>query len=142
MGTEVLVNDDGTTRDQFFPTLSVGEGNTVSAAWYDRRDDPNNILVDYYQRLSYDGGVTWEPSVRVSDVSTPIYLDPNLATCYHGDYDTQVQTETAALIQWSDDRRTSTTRTTTPMSIWTPRRSVCCGNPRHPRPRPGSAATT
>jgi hypothetical protein len=34
-----------------------------------------------------------------------VYLDPNLATCYHGDYDTQVQTETAALIQWSDDRR-------------------------------------
>jgi len=104
--TEVLVNDDGTDRDQFFPTLSVGQNNTVSAAWYDRRDDPNNTLVDYYQRLSYDGGVNWEPSVRISDVSTPIYLDPNLAGCYHGDYDTQVQTETAALIQWSDDRRT------------------------------------
>ena len=62
--------------------------------------------MDYYQRLSYDGGVTWEPSVRVSDVATPIYLDPNLAGCYHGDYDTQVQTDTAVLIQWSDDRRT------------------------------------
>ena len=104
--TEVLVNDDGTTRDQFFPTLSVGANNTVSAAWYDRRDDPNNTLVDYYQRLSYDGGVTWGPSIRISDVSTPIFLDSNLATCYHGDYDTQLQTETAALIQWSDDRRT------------------------------------
>jgi len=102
---EVLVNDDGTTRDQFFPSLSVGATNAVSVAWYDRRDDPNNILVDYYQRLSYDGGVTWQASTRISDVSTPIYIDPNLANCYHGDYDTQVQTETAALIQWSDDRR-------------------------------------
>ena len=66
---------------------------------------PSNTLLDYYQRLSYDGGVTWQPSVRISDVSTPVYIDPNLATCYHGDYDTQVQTETSALIQWSDDRR-------------------------------------
>ena len=102
---EVLVNDDGTTQDQFFPTLSVGAGNVVSVAWYDRRNDPGNMLVDYYQRLSYDGGATWEPSVRLSDVSTPIHLDGNLATCYHGDYDTQVQTETTALMQWSDDRR-------------------------------------
>jgi hypothetical protein len=103
--TELLVNDDGTTRDQFFPTLSVGATNAVSVAWYDRRNDAANTMVDYYQRTSFDGGDTWGPSVRVSDVSTPIYLDPNLATCYHGDYDTQVQTETEALIQWSDDRR-------------------------------------
>ena len=44
-GTEVLLNDDGTTRDQFFPTLSVGASNVVSAAWYDRRHDPNNTLL-------------------------------------------------------------------------------------------------
>jgi len=101
---EVLVNDDGTTRDQFFPSLSVGAGNIVSVAWYDRRLDPSNLNLDYYQRFSFDGGTTWEPSVRVSDVSTPVYLDPNLATCYHSDYDTQVQGALSALLQWSDDR--------------------------------------
>ncbi len=101
---EVRLNDDSTTTDQFYPTLSVGSSNVVSAAWYDRRHDPANLLVDYYQRFSFDGGATWGASTRLSDVSTPIFLDNALATCYHGDYDTQVQTATHVLVQWSDDR--------------------------------------
>ena len=103
-GPEVRLHDDTTTTDQFFPTLSVGASNVVSATWYDRRLDPNNLLVDHFQAFSFDGGLTWQPSERLSDVSTPIYLDPNLATCYHGDYDTHVQTETHAVTQWADDR--------------------------------------
>ncbi len=103
-GPEIRLHDDATTSDQFFPTLSVGAGNIVSATWYDRRLDPNNLLVDSFQTFSYDGGVTWEASQRISDVSSPVYLDPNLATCYHGDYDTHVQTSTHAVTQWSDDR--------------------------------------
>ncbi len=103
---EVRVNDDGTTTDQFFPTMSVGETGQISIAWYDRRNDTtDNLLVDYYQRMSLDGGVTWDqPSVRLSDVSSPIFLDTNLATCYHGDYDTQVQTSSHVVAQWADDR--------------------------------------
>ena len=101
---EVRINDDATTNDQFFPTLSVSPTNIVSVAWYDRRLDGSNFMQDYYHRFSFDGGSTFEPSERLSDVSTPIYIDPNLAACYHGDYDQNIQTETAALMQWSDDR--------------------------------------
>ena len=103
-GPEVRLHDDSTSSDQFFPSLSVGAGNTVSATWYDRRLDADNLLIDTYHAFSYDGGFTWEASQRLSDVSTPIYLDPNLATCYHGDYDTHIQTATHAVTQWSDDR--------------------------------------
>ncbi|MEM9595194.1 MAG: choice-of-anchor J domain-containing protein [Acidobacteriota bacterium] len=102
---EIQLNDDGTTTDQFFPSMSVGATGIVTTAWYDRRNDvANNLMIDYYQRTSFDGGATFQPSVRLSDVSTPVALDGNLAACYHGDYDTQIQTETAALIQWADDR--------------------------------------
>ena len=103
-GPEIRLHDDVSTSDQFFPTLSVGASNTVSATWYDRRLDSANLLIDYYQAFSFDGGLTWQPSQRISDVSTPVYLDPNLAACYHGDYDTHIQTETHAVTQWSDDR--------------------------------------
>ncbi|RLE20000.1 MAG: hypothetical protein DRJ65_19160 [Acidobacteria bacterium] len=104
--TEIRVNDDTTTTDQFFPSMSVGASGQVSIAWYDRRNDAtDNLLVDYYQRMSFDGGVTWnQPSVRLSDVSSPIHLDNELATCYHGDYDTQIQTESYVVAQWADDR--------------------------------------
>ena len=103
-GAEVLLNDDGTTRDQFFPTISAGPTGRVVSTWYDRRLDANNLLFDYYMRVSHDGGTTWQPSLRVSDVSSPVYIDPALAACYHGDYDQQVQDAGFAYIGWSDDR--------------------------------------
>ena len=105
-GPEVLLNDDGTTTDQFFPTISAGPGGRIISTWYDRRlDTANNLLFDYYMRASDDGGVTWQASVRVTDGSSGVVLDPNLATCYHGDYDQQVQTAGTVLVQWSDDRQ-------------------------------------
>ena len=105
-GPEVLLNDDGTTTDQFFPTISAGPGGRIVSTWYDRRlDTANNLLFDYYMRASDDGGVTWQASVRVTDGSSGVVLDPNLATCYHGDYDGQVQTAGTVLVQWSDDRQ-------------------------------------
>jgi hypothetical protein len=102
--TEVQLNDDGTLRDQFFPTISAGPTGRLVATWYDRRLDSGNLLFTYWMRSSEDGGATWSPSVQVSDVQSPVYLDPNLATCYHGDYDQQKQLGDTAYIQWSDDR--------------------------------------
>ncbi len=105
---EIKVNDDATTTDQYQPSLSVGEGNVLAVGYYSRQNDvANNLLLDYYSRVSYDGGVTWQPSTRLSDVSTSVVLDPNLATCYHGDYDTQTHRPGAAQYRWSDDRTTA-----------------------------------
>ena len=105
-GTEVQLNDDATTNDQFFATLSVGATNVVSTSWYDRRDDAGNLRFKRFERMSFDGGVTFGASQQISDSDSPVVLDPNLATCYHGDYDTQIQTPSAAVEVWSDDRGT------------------------------------
>lgn len=107
--TERRLNDDLTDTDQWNPSLSVGPDNTVVAAWYDRRLDPTqNHLFDYFKRISRDGGLSWEPCVRVSDASSAVYVnhDPVVATCYHGDFDHQVQDEQGrSYLQWSDDRQ-------------------------------------
>jgi hypothetical protein len=101
---EIRLNDDGGPNDQFFPALAVGDDGTVSASWYDRRLDPANLLLDAYSRISLDAGATWLPSFRLSDVSTPIAVDPDLALCYHGDYDQRAQHGESLLSFWSDDR--------------------------------------
>jgi uncharacterized repeat protein (TIGR01451 family) len=101
---EIRLNDDATDSDNFMPTLSVGDDDTLVATWYDRRLDPNNLLFDFYMTASYDGGLTWEPNTRLSDFSSPVYIDPNMAACYHGDYDQQVQFNNKAYIVWADDR--------------------------------------
>ncbi len=104
-GAEVQLNDVG-TNDQFFPSVSVGATNTVAAAWYDRRDDVGNLRIRYYRRMSFDGGATWGANVQVTDADSPVVIDAGLATCYHGDYDQQVQSPAAAVIVWADDRAT------------------------------------
>jgi uncharacterized repeat protein (TIGR01451 family) len=101
---EIRLNDDTTDNDNFMPTISVGSDDTLVATWYDRRLDSNNLLFDFYMSVSQDGGQSWEPNVRVSDVSSPVYIDPNMALCYHGDYDQQAQYQGNAYIVWADDR--------------------------------------
>lgn len=102
---EIRLNDDTTTTDQYFPTLSVSEHGRVAASWYDRRDDaPTNFLFKYYVRTSFDNGATWEASQAVSDVQSPVYADPNVMQCYHGFYDQQLQTTDSAYLFWSDNR--------------------------------------
>jgi hypothetical protein len=53
--------------DNFNATVAVNKSGVVAVAWYDRRDNPDNL--GWYVRLtaSLDGGDTWLPSVRVSE---------------------------------------------------------------------------
>src|SRR5262249_51360641 len=61
----------GTATDQFEPFVAVGGAGTVSIAWYDRRNDPLNNLIDVYATFSRDGGANLDPIVRLTDVSFP-----------------------------------------------------------------------
>ena len=125
---EIQLNNDGTTTDQWFPTISVGSANILVSTWYDRRNDTaNNRLFDYYKSYSYDGGSTWTPNVRITDVSSDVptlspNFDPIVATCYHGDYDQQVQDGPFVYIQWSDDRNSQNGRPDP--DIWFEREAV------------------
>jgi len=101
-GPEVRLNDDSGLTDQFFPAVAVNADNLVAAAWYDRRDDPqNNYLFRRYWTLSYDGGTTWEPNERISDFPSAVYPASN---CYHGDYDQMTTYGDSIYHLWSDDR--------------------------------------
>ncbi len=108
--TELQLNEVG-TNDQYFPTIAT-DGTKLIASWYDRQYDGGNLLQDYQRRVSNDAGLTWQASERVTDVSSPIRIDPNLAACYHGDYDQSLITATGSQhVQWADDR------------------NLCCGDP-------------
>jgi hypothetical protein len=103
------------TTDQFEPFVAVGGTGTVSVAWYDRRNDAaNNNLIDVYKTFSYDGGATFEPLSRVTDVNFPPppirpNFDPNIATCYMGEYIAVAADATSFYYMWGDNRNTVTT---------------------------------
>jgi hypothetical protein len=70
------LNDDliGNHIDQFHPWISVNPDGVVSVAFYDRRLDPSNLLFDLWITHSFDGGQTWTPNQRVSNVSSNPYF--------------------------------------------------------------------
>jgi hypothetical protein len=63
------VNDDviGNDADQFFAWVEVDANGHVHVTYLDRRDDPDGLLFAMYLSTSTDGGVTFGPSIRVSD---------------------------------------------------------------------------
>ncbi len=69
--TPVLIDDENRAYpvDQFHPWISVDEAGRVWCAWYDRRNDPNNLLMDVYFTVSEDGGQTWRANERITEVS-------------------------------------------------------------------------
>ncbi len=68
----VRLNDDpeGVMVDQFHPWIDVDQHGVITVIFYDRRNDPDDILMDVYLTQSYDGGETWTPNVRVTSVSS------------------------------------------------------------------------
>ncbi|MEK6988019.1 MAG: hypothetical protein AABX97_08005 [Candidatus Thermoplasmatota archaeon] len=63
------LNDDAGAAGQFMQWVSVAPSGRVDISFYDRRDDPNDYLLNEYYAGSTDGGTTFV-NVRVSDVSS------------------------------------------------------------------------
>ncbi len=85
----VRVNQDPTTNrvDHLFPALAVDREGQVGVLYYDRRNDPQNFIIDVFLATSNDGGQTWQ-EMRLnrrgfpSEVAQDLLVDP----AYMGDY--------------------------------------------------------
>ncbi len=107
--TPLRLNDDDTTRDQFFPTIEASPNGVLIAYWYDRRADPANLEFEIYKTFSYDGGLTWSDNLLVSDMPSSIPpLNPNFDNitrdCYMGDYNVADSDKDHVYLIWSDNR--------------------------------------
>jgi hypothetical protein len=74
--TRQRLNDDATNADQWAPSLAVTpDGTEVGVFWYDRRNDPNNSLIDRYGVIgsvnTANNAVAFGANFRVTDVSFP-----------------------------------------------------------------------
>lgn len=97
--TSIRVNDDAGTAGQFMQWAAVGPDGRVDVAFYDRRDDPDDYLLNEYVARSTDGGASFV-NVRVSDVSS----DPAVWSAFIGDYNQIAATARASYPAWSDFR--------------------------------------
>jgi hypothetical protein len=57
--------------------VATPSGRTVAVVFMDKRLAPNRAgFVDHFAALSFDGGATWQPNLRLSEVSSDIKLGP------------------------------------------------------------------
>jgi hypothetical protein len=99
-----VVPDDETSAIHFSPTVSVDPVGTVNVFFYDRRDNPGTGITNVYFAQSFDGGVTFEPNILVTDVATNWSATPSDITPNFGDYMSSMSIGTDVLVNWSDGR--------------------------------------
>jgi hypothetical protein len=106
------LNTDATSTAQWQPNLSVSPSGTVFAVWYDGREGTgctpgaNTPCYRMWARESIDNGLTWGPDMAFSDVVSPLpgQPDPNVVTCYAGDYDYAAAIASKHVSSWVDGR--------------------------------------
>ncbi len=95
------INDDLTTRDQFFPSIGVSRNGTIHLSFGDKRDDPADVRYHMYYTKSSDGGETWMQNARITDYpSNPNYGIP----AFLGDFFSMAVSEGDVHIAWTDTR--------------------------------------
>src|SRR5438270_7590624 len=110
-----LNTDTDHTKAQWMPNLSVSEAGTLFSTWYDETprtsascqpSSPTNLSYQMYSRKSNDNGATWLPPDTLSDVASPLPLqpDPGIQPLYAGDYDYGSALATKHVTSWVDGR--------------------------------------
>ena len=103
------INDNATPQasDQWFPEIScVRETGRLYIHWYDDRNNPAGYGVDVYATYTDDGGQTFVPNQRLTNV-TFTYPNPPCSpntNCYRGDYTSITGNKDGAYSVWGDHR--------------------------------------
>src|SRR6266404_3133238 len=103
------------TKAQWQPNLSASNAGTLLATWYDETprvaascqpSSPSTPCYQMHSRKSNDNGVTWLADDTLSDVVSPLPLqpDPGIVATYVGDYDYGSAILTKHVTSWADGR--------------------------------------
>lgn len=87
--TPVVVSDNPTGVSVMNPAVAVTpDGQTVSVVFMDRRNtNATRTNLDIYLAQSFDGGATWQPNIRLTDMTNDIrYATPTSRGYMLGDY--------------------------------------------------------
>ena len=103
--TPVMINNQASLNDQFFPHLAVDETNgVVSIVYYDTIGDPGRLKTDFWYQSSYDGGVTWSTPTRVTTAQTNETVAGADLFNQYGDYTGMSAYAGLFLPSWTDRR--------------------------------------
>ena len=101
----VKINNQSSLNDQFNQFLAVDETNgNLGAIYYDTVADAGRKKVDVYYQLSTDGGVTWDPAVKVTTAMADETVAGADSGNQFGDYNSLSGYANAFFPSWTDRR--------------------------------------
>lgn len=104
----IVVNDDATTRAQYFPAIAVRpDGTGLAVCWYDNRNHAGDVNMERWGVTASISGstLTFGPNFRLSPQFVPVFgVDPVVNPVYMGDYDQMVADNTLYYTTWGDNR--------------------------------------
>jgi hypothetical protein len=100
----IVVNDGPAGAEHFYPTISVDRLGRVNVFFYDRRDNPGTRLTNLYFAQSTDGGLSFNPNLRVTDVASDWQTVPGDLGPIYGDYITSFSVDNTACAGYADSR--------------------------------------
>lgn len=101
----VKINNQSGLNDQFNPFLAVDETNgNIGAIYYDTVADAGRKKVDVYYQLSTNGGVSWEPAVKVTTAMTDETISGADSGNQFGDYNSLSGYGNSFFPSWTDRR--------------------------------------
>ena len=105
--TPLIINDDDTDNQNFYPFLTVNPRGVICATWYDRRDDVNDLLTDVYVAYSFDGGKTFSKNRKITSAPADFsrFIDGSATSFGIGEYNSLVATDGYCFPVWADGRR-------------------------------------
>ncbi|NOT31389.1 MAG: hypothetical protein HOP15_13160 [Planctomycetes bacterium] len=107
----MLVNDDGTARAQYFPTVACRpDGTGLGVCWYDNRSHAGDVNIERWGVTASIAGstITFGPNFRISPQFVPVFgVDPVVNSVYMGDYDMMAADDAAYYTTWGDNRDNS-----------------------------------
>jgi hypothetical protein len=82
------INTEPGNNEQFMPTLAITpNGNNLFVTWYDRKNDPADMLIERFGRI-FAGGVGTPDFLMSDNPFSPVFgADPVVNSVYMGDYD-------------------------------------------------------
>jgi hypothetical protein len=103
----VRVSNDteGNGIDQFFAAVTVTDEGWVHVGFYDRRSDPDNVMLEYWWAISFDGGASFPLNMPMSDVAFDGDLSQEGDLAFIGDYTGISSANGTVAAVWCDTRR-------------------------------------
>jgi hypothetical protein len=99
------INDDEISSNlSWWPTVSVDDSGNVNSFFYDRRENPGTAISNLFFAQSTDGGQTFGPNVKISEVPFTIAVVPGEPYTTSGDYINSVSVGTDSMVAYADYR--------------------------------------